>query len=160
MQTLSHGLGHLLLLVCLAGCMTTTSQAQVTNTPTGTVQPAGKRGEVLTIARRYLGTPYRYGGSDPRGFDCSGFVLYVFRQVGVQLPHTAAGQFGQLRTVQNPQPGDLVFFHTYGNGVSHVGIYAGNNQFIHSPRAGKTVEYTDMRIDYWRTRYRGARRAL
>ncbi|HOG65716.1 MAG TPA: C40 family peptidase [Spirochaetota bacterium] len=160
MQIRSHGMLPMLLLLCLTGCMTTVSRAQGTNTPTGAVQPAGKRGDVVTIARRYLGTPYRYGGSDPRGFDCSGFVLYVFGQVGVRLPHTAAGQFGQLQKIQTPQPGDLVFFHTYGAGVSHVGIYAGNNQFIHSPRAGKTVEYTDMRIEYWRTRYRGARRAL
>ncbi len=146
------------LIFLVAGCISARAEQR---TNQGTAQSVtGQRADVLPIAQRYLGTPYRYGGSDPRGFDCSGFVLFVFRQLGIQLPHTAAGQFSRLPPVAQPQPGDLVFFHTYGNGVSHVGIYAGNNRFIHSPRAGKTVEYTDMRIEYWRTRYRGARRVL
>jgi cell wall-associated NlpC family hydrolase len=125
-----------------------------------TKDTSGSRSDAVTTAKRYLGTPYRYGGSDPRGFDCSGFVVYVFRQHGVELPHNAADQFARLRPVRNPEAGDLVFFNTFGGGVSHVGIYTGKDTFIHSPREGKTVEYADMRIDYWRAAYRGARRAL
>ncbi|MDR2734486.1 MAG: C40 family peptidase [Spirochaetota bacterium] len=121
---------------------------------------SGSRSDAAATAKRYLGTPYRYGGSDPRGFDCSGFVLYVFRQHGVALPHNAADQFARLKSVRTPEAGDLVFFNTFGRGVSHVGIYTGKDTFIHSPREGKTVEYADMRIDYWRAAYRGARRAL
>lgn len=158
MQTFSRGVIYLSLLFYMAGCVSGLAEQRPTTRPRS--EAGNKRASALTIAKRYLGTPYRYGGSDPRGFDCSGFVLYVFRQLGVQLPHTAAGQFSRLPPVDQPRPGDLVFFHTYGNGVSHVGIYAGNNLFIHSPRTGKTVEYTDMRIDYWRTRYRGARRVF
>jgi len=119
-----------------------------------------KRSEVVATAKRYLGTPYRYGGSDPNGFDCSGFVLYVFRQVGVNLPHSAATQFTSLKSVKTPEAGDLVFFNTDGASISHVGIYTSKDTFIHSPRAGLTVEYADMRIDYWKAAYRGARKVF
>jgi cell wall-associated NlpC family hydrolase len=156
MRQLFRGIGCLGLVLLCCGCISLKSTAQTRSTNQG---KTGRQSDALSIARQYLGTPYRYGGSDPRGFDCSGFVLFVFRQLGITLPHNAADQFARLPAVSQPQPGDLVFFHTYGSGVSHVGIYAGDNRFIHSPRSGKTVEYTDMRIDYWRTRYRGARRA-
>lgn len=144
--------------VLLSGCVIVPARAGTNTRATNTAEaPAsGKRADVLATAKQYLGTPYRYGGMSPAGFDCSGYVLYVFNKAGVKLPHNAADQFRKYRRVERPRPGDLVFFHTYGNDVSHVGIYAGNNLFLHSPRSGKTVEYTDMRIDYWKTRYRGA----
>jgi len=86
------------------------------------------------------GVPYRYGGSTPRGFDCSGFTSYVYRQAGVHIPRTASAQRRAARYISrsSARPGDLVFFH-HGGRVYHVGIYAGGNRVLHSPRPGKRV---------------------
>ncbi|MGH3032681.1 MAG: NlpC/P60 family protein, partial [Gaiellaceae bacterium] len=97
--------------------------------------PPPRHGGVVGIAMHYLGTPYQWGGSSPStGFDCSGFVMYVYAQVGVSLPHNAAMQYGYGSPISRSQlqPGDLVFF----NGLGHNGIYIGGNQFIHSPHTG------------------------
>ncbi|MCL2403523.1 MAG: NlpC/P60 family protein [Coriobacteriia bacterium] len=96
------------------------------------------RGEVVNIARRYIGTPYQWGGSTPAGFDCSGFTSYVFRQVGVNLPRTSRAQIGVGQRVSRAdlQPGDLVFF---GNPIHHVGIYVGGGSIIHATTPGDTV---------------------
>jgi peptidoglycan DL-endopeptidase CwlO len=102
-----------------------------------------KYGGVVGIAMRYLGIPYRWGGSSPStGFDCSGFVMYVYAQVGVSLPHNAAMQYGYGSPVSRSQlqPGDLVFF----NGLGHNGIYIGGNQFIHSPHTGDVVKISSI----------------
>jgi cell wall-associated NlpC family hydrolase len=95
---------------------------------------------VVAIAMRYLGIPYRYGGSTPRGFDCSGFTQYVFRQVGVSLPRTAQQQLGATTRISRSQAraGDLVFFLS-GGYAYHVGIYLGNGKMIDSPRRGTSV---------------------
>lgn len=87
------------------------------------------------------GVPYRYGGSTPRGFDCSGFTSYVYRQIGVHIPRTASAQRRAANWISrsSARPGDLVFFHRGGR-VYHVGLYAGNNRVLHSPRPGKRVE--------------------
>lgn len=118
---------------------------------------------VLEIAARYLGTPYRYGGQAPGGFDCSGFVKYVYGQVGIELPRTAASQYGLGTEVSREQliPGDLVFFRCGGGAIDHVGIYSGNNQFIHSssPRSGGVI-YSSMSESYYARSYTGARRIL
>ena len=119
-----------------------------------------RREQVVTIAKHQLGTPYRAGGNTPGGFDCSGLVVYVFRQVGVQLPRTAADQFASMIPTRFPEPGDLVFFEIVEGSISHVGIYVGSETFIHAPRPGRTVEYADMRIPHWQNTYRGARRAI
>jgi cell wall-associated NlpC family hydrolase len=105
---------------------------------------------------QYLGIPYRWGGASPStGFDCSGFVLYVFAKVGVSLPHNAAMQYSYGSPVSraNLQPGDLVFF----NGLGHNGIYIGGNQFIHSPHTGDVVKISSLTGWYESTWY-GARR--
>jgi len=119
--------------------------------------PAGKRGEIIRTAEKFIGTRYRYGGSDPRGFDCSGFTSYVFRQNGFVIPRGAGAQFesGKRVPINRAMPGDLVFFRISDSGISHVGIYAGDFRFIHSPSTGKKVRYDDIRKDYWRTRYAG-----
>ena len=114
--------------------------------------------QIVAIAQRYLGVPYRFGGKSPRtGFDCSGFTGYVYSRAGMRLPAGARAQFRGLTPVRYPAPGDLVFFRTSGSRISHVGIYAGNLQFVHAPRTGKTVEVTSMNNRYWRKRYAGAR---
>jgi len=114
--------------------------------------------EIIRLAHKQLGVPYRYGGKSPRtGFDCSGFTNYVYRRAGYGIPRGARNQYRALRPVRIPRVGDLVFFRTMGRRVSHVGIYAGRYRFIHSPRTGKTVEYADIRLRYWQKRYAGAR---
>jgi cell wall-associated NlpC family hydrolase len=137
--------------------------ATVLNASAGVVQtpepsyapPPGRYGGVVGIAMQYLGTPYVYGGASPAGFDCSGFVMYVFAQVGVSLPHNAAAQYGYGMPVPRSalQPGDLVFF----NGLGHVGIYVGGNSFIHSPHTGDVVKISSM-TGWYTSTYVGARR--
>jgi cell wall-associated NlpC family hydrolase len=105
--------------------------------------PPAKYGGVVGIAMRYLGIPYLYGGSSPStGFDCSGFIMYVYAQVGVSLPHNAAAQYGYGTPVDRSQlqPGDLVFF----NGLGHNGIYIGGGSFIHSPHTGDVVKISSL----------------
>ena len=122
----------------------------------GGTPPPGRYGGVVGIAMQYLGIPYRYGGASPStGFDCSGFVMYVYAQVGVSLPHNAAMQYGYGSPVSraNLQPGDLVFF----NGLGHEGIYIGGNQFIHSPHTGDVVKISTL-AGWYSDTYYGARR--
>jgi cell wall-associated NlpC family hydrolase len=122
-------------------------------TPTGA--PPSRHGGVVGIAMQFLGTPYVWGGSSPSGFDCSGFVMYVYAQVGVSLPHNAAMQYGYGRAVARSelQPGDIVFF----NGLGHNGIYIGGNQFIHSPHTGDVVKISPL-SGWYSSTYVGARR--
>jgi cell wall-associated NlpC family hydrolase len=109
-----------------------------------------------------MGIPYKWGGATPEtGFDCSGFVQYVFRQAtGLLLPRSSFDQIRQGAAVARDQlqPGDLVFFNTMRATASHVGIYIGENRFIHSPSRGKSVEIGDVTNVYWQARYDGARR--
>jgi cell wall-associated NlpC family hydrolase len=117
--------------------------------------PPSRYGGVVGIAMSYLGVPYVYGGASPSGFDCSGFVMYVFGQIGVSLPHNAAAQYGSGTPVDRSQlqPGDLVFF----NGLGHVGIYVGGGSFIHSPHTGDVVKISSM-TGWYASTYVGARR--
>lgn len=126
-------------------------------------------GDALTPARRLAQVAdglrhirYRRGGRSPAsGFDCSGFVRYVFQQgMGTELPNTSAAQFGYGQPVSRDQlrSGDLVFFRTRGKRVSHVGIYLGEGRFIHAPSSGKTVSVNALSERYWAQRYAGARR--
>ena len=122
----------------------------------GGAAPAARYGGVVGIAMRYLGVPYRWGGASPEtGFDCSGFVMYVYSQVGVSLPHSAAAQYGYGTAVSRSQlaPGDLVFF----NGLGHNGIYIGGNQFIHSPHTGDVVKISTI-SGWYASTWVGARR--
>jgi len=110
----------------------------------------------------YLGIRYKRGGTSPEtGFDCSGFVSYVFNEtLGLELPHNAKAISKEGEKVEKKQlmPGDLVFFNTMRRAFSHVGIYLGNNLFIHAPRTGKKVRIEDMSERYWSRRFNGARR--
>jgi cell wall-associated NlpC family hydrolase len=121
--------------------------------------------DLVISAMDFLGVPYRMGGqSRESGFDCSGFTRHVFeRSLGMILPRRASEQAnmpGLLQVNQSElKPGDLVFFNTLRHTFSHVGIYIGDNKFIHSPRAGGSVRVEDMRLDYWQQRFEGGRRA-
>jgi cell wall-associated NlpC family hydrolase len=111
---------------------------------------------VVQYAKRFIGVRYVYGGSSPRsGFDCSGFVRYVYAHFGVSLPHSSYAQFGDGRRVARGslRPGDLVFF----DGVGHVGLYVGNGRFIHAPHTGTRVQITSL-AGWYSSRFSGARR--
>ncbi len=118
--------------------------------------------EILVNALSLTGIKYKYGGNSPEtGFDCSGFVRYVFQQAAsMTLPHNtrALSQLGQSIPVEQLQPGDLVFFNTLKASFSHVGIYVGDNRFIHAPSAGGTINVVNMNDSYWAKRFNGARR--
>jgi len=110
---------------------------------------------VVSYAKRFLGAPYVYGGSSPRGFDCSGFVRFVYAHFGVTLPHSSYAQFSDGRRVGRGSlhPGDLVFFDSVG----HVGIYVGNGSFIHAPHSGTRVRIERF-AGWYGARFSGARR--
>ena len=113
-------------------------------------------------AMSMIGIRYKYGGNAPEsGLDCSGLVRYVFRQVSnTELPRTSEeiSRVGEKVDTADLQPGDLVFYNTLRRGFSHVGIYLGDNKFIHAPRAGAEVRIESMDISYWKKRFNGARR--
>ena len=117
--------------------------------------------QILAEAKKYLGCPYAAGGASPSGFDCSGFVYYVLKQLGCSPYRTPSAQYQMGTSVSNSdlQVGDIVFFYgTYASSISHVGIYAGNGQFIHAPNSRSTVSYSDLTSGYWANHYYGARR--
>jgi cell wall-associated NlpC family hydrolase len=126
-------------------------------------QSVGETASDLVVnAMGFLGVPYRRGGTDAdTGFDCSGFVRSMFEQtVGMVLPRRARDQAAATEKIdkQDLKPGDLVFFNTMRQTFSHVGIYVGDNKFIHSPKPGQQVRVDDMRQAYWERRFTGARR--
>ncbi len=119
--------------------------------------PDARYGGAVGIAMQYLGIPYKWGGASPEtGFDCSGFTMYVFAQLGVSLPHHAATQYtlGTAVSKDQLQPGDLVFF----NGLGHMGMYIGGGQFIHSPRTGDVVKISSLSDSWYARTWVGARR--
>ena len=117
--------------------------------------------EIVNKAKQYLGVPYKYGGTSPSGFDCSGFVYYIYRSLGINISRTQTTMYKQGTPVKKSElkPGDLVFFqNTYKSGISHVGIYVGDGKFIHSPSTGKVVSYADLNSSYYTSHYYGAAR--
>ena len=130
----------------------------------GTEKPLAGKENVLVLKRHYekwRGTPYIDGGMSASGIDCSGFTVLAYRDLfGVALPRTAGEQAESGREVARAslRTGDLVFFNTMRNAFSHVGIYLGDNQFVHAPRSGGRVRVEDLRDGYWTKRFNGARR--
>ena len=124
-------------------------------------KPAGTRAMAST-ALQHLGVKYKFGGDEPdTGFDCSGLVSYAAeKSLGLKLPRRSAeiARLGEPVDKSELKKGDLVFFNTLGHRFSHVGIYLGDNQFVHAPRAGSVVRVEDMTMAYWQKRYNGARR--
>lgn len=125
---------------------------------------AASKQAVIKTAKNMLGVKYRFGGTSPnRGFDCSGLVQYSHKAAGINLPRTTSQQFRESKRVsaRHLKAGDLVFFKTVvSRAVSHVGIYLGNNRFIHAPSSGKRVKISSMKEKYWRKRFTGAGRFL
>jgi len=147
--------------------MTDQLSQQISNQLGGPLQSArnafgGKASELVMQAMGLLGVPYRSGGtSEEKGFDCSGFVRYMYeKSVGLVLPRRAEEQAKVTEEISRSElkPGDLVFFNTLKRTFSHVGIYVGDGKFIHAPRPGKAVRMDDMREAYWQQRFNGARR--
>ena len=118
--------------------------------------------KIVATAKKYLGVPYVWGGASPSGFDCSGLVYYVFKVNGYSMYRTPEDQYRQGTYVSrnNLQPGDVVFFYNTvpGTGISHVGIYIGDGQFIHSPNSRSVVSIARLDNTYWNQHYYGARR--
>jgi cell wall-associated NlpC family hydrolase len=141
--------------MALAACSSVTRPA-----PDRSIDGRGLEGQrgprAVEVARTYRGAPYRWGSADPSGFDCSGFVQYVYAQVGVSLPHNAAlqYQYGTPVSRDSLEPGDLVFF----DGLRHNGIYIGDGRFIHSRQTGKRVGIASLDEDWYRSHWVGARR--
>jgi peptidoglycan DL-endopeptidase LytE len=129
-------------------------------TPATVVTSSGY--EVSGTALQLRGAPYRNGGADPAGFDCSGFVWYVFAQHGLAVPRTVLEQFQTGQTIEpaDLQPGDLVFFNTTSTGASHVGIAIGGDSFVHAPSSSGVVRVERLGAPYWASRFIGARRIL
>jgi cell wall-associated NlpC family hydrolase len=133
------------------------TQSLPTEAPTFAPAADARYGAAVGIAMQYLGIPYKWGGASPStGFDCSGFTMYVFAQLGVSLPHHAATQYGMGTPVSKSdlQPGDLVFF----NGLGHMGMYIGGGQFIHAPRTGDVVKISSLSDSWYARTWVGARR--
>ena len=114
---------------------------------------------MIKTAKSYMGTPYIFGGATPKGFDCSGYLQYVFQKHGITIPRTADEQYKLgLRTKSTKElvPGDLVFFETYEKGASHCGIYLGKDEFIHASTS-KGVRIDALSNDYWKPRFLGGK---
>jgi cell wall-associated NlpC family hydrolase len=123
------------------------------------VPAAGPGADIAAAAEKLVGLPYRFGGSGPSEFDCSGLVFYVHRTFGRDVPRTAGAQFSEAQPVARADllPGDLVFFRD-GQRVTHVGVYVGANRFVHAPKTGRPVEYAHLTDEYFSVNYAGAGR--
>ena len=127
----------------------------------GTFVNSADGGLIISTAKKYIGTPYVFGGTTPDGFDCSGFIQYIFKKVGYNVPRLADEQYqlGHSAKVSQLDEGDLVFFETYMEGPSHVGIYVGNGEFLHVS-SSRGVKIDSLDNEYWSPRFIGARKII
>ena len=152
-----------LILCCTSKPVSNREYSEIQQTPkynTATVIGRNPGYMAASLARKQVGVPYRYGGSSPSGFDCSGLVQYVYGKLGVNLPRKSremAG-VGQQVPVHALLPGDLVFFRINRNSVSHVGIYIGNDKFVHATKSGHPVRNDSITNPWWRERFVVGRR--
>ncbi|MFO1305279.1 MAG: C40 family peptidase [Burkholderiales bacterium] len=154
--------------LCAAAVFTVVSSAHAQSLASSAADAAGKvwtgAQDVATYALGLLGVNYKFGGNSPEtGLDCSGLVRYVFQEVtGVSLPRTAKEMsgLGSKVTIADLKPGDLVFFNTRRFAFSHVGIYLGDNRFVHAPRRGREVTVASLDQAYWQKHFNGARRLV
>lgn len=142
-----------LILIALAGCAAAPRQND---------QEADVGADAARHALGAVGAPYRFGGSTPQGFDCSGLVQYSYGRAGMRVPRTLEGLWAGSRPVSSRQirPGDLLFFHQEGKLNSHIGLYIGNDRFVHAPSTGKQVSTASFANRYWRQHFSSARRPL
>jgi cell wall-associated NlpC family hydrolase len=166
----------LFLSLCLTACVTTQgSKPNISSSQThgledndvGEARPLGRQGsnEVIIHALSQVGVPYRYGGTSPEtGFDCSGLIDYVFREaVDLKLPRTTRELIdikAEAIDRKDLQAGDLIYFNTRGGRVSHIGIYVGEDRFVHAPSTGGSVRIDKLNTAYWTKFYVGAKRVL
>lgn len=153
----SETMGRILQGILLLSSLLLGACASPPHSPQGT-STAGLR--AADAAQSMLGKPYRYGGATPAGFDCSGLVQYSYTQAGVDLPRETQVQqhAGIAVDPRSLQPGDLLFFDLDGKKASHVGIYLGDGRFVHAPSTGGSVRIDELAANYWRSRFREARR--
>lgn len=149
-----------------AKTLVTSAVTRPVNTPVKTGAGVGNWGDtnpesslreqIVHSAMAMMGAPYRYGGATPSGFDCSGLVVYSYKKAGVKIPRTSHEQYRKAKpvAVNAARPGDLVFFGT-NHKVSHVGIYLGDDEFIHAPEAGQSVKISSIQEDYYRAHFAG-----
>jgi cell wall-associated NlpC family hydrolase len=143
-------------LVFLTGCQSTPA----TRTYNNHSQHKGDGMKVVHHAIAQIGRPYVWGGKSPRGFDCSGLVVYTHSRLGIHVPRTAEQQYHAAKRISpsSLKPGDLIFFRINHRRVSHVGIYVARNRFIHAGRSGNMVGLGSLKNPYWRKRFAGAGR--
>jgi cell wall-associated NlpC family hydrolase len=152
--------------MCCACALALSSVTVASAAPASTIGPAStvsSGAQVADLAQQYVGSRYVWGGTSPAGFDCTGFVVWIYSQFGVSMPHNEAGQLasGQPVGADDLQPGDvLVFANTYRRGLSHVGIYVGDGQFVHAVDERHGVQVSNLWDSYWSPRFVGASRAL
>jgi murein DD-endopeptidase len=141
--------------IALSGC----ASAPPTASSGSTRNPADL---AASQAVKMVGKPYKYGGSSPSGFDCSGLVQYSFKQAGVSLPHNTVQQRSASRRISLAElrRGDLLFFNQEGKKYGHVAIYAGNGKFVHAPSSGKSVRTDRLDNPYWKKHLSEARRPV
>jgi cell wall-associated NlpC family hydrolase len=144
------GLIGAVVILTAAGC----ASAPPRTPPTASPSPS----RVVSIALKHVGAPYARGGASPAGFDCSGFVMFVYGRVGIALPHSAEKQYrmGAAIARSKLEPGDIVFFDRLG----HSGIYVGQSRFVHATKPGDVVKVSSLDEDWYRRRWVGARRVL
>ncbi|MFW5969172.1 MAG: C40 family peptidase [Halofilum sp. (in: g-proteobacteria)] len=143
----------LALILLVAGCAT---GPQPTNVESGDGQATHRRAADIALSLR--GSPYRFGANGPDAFDCSGLVQYAYERAGARVPRTTRAQFDAIdrRYLDQLEPGDLVFFRTNGIRVAHVGIFIGDDEFVHAPKSGSDVHISHLDRGYWRSRIIGA----
>jgi len=146
-------------ILALAGCSSTPQKAPVAGS--GSTRPtADIAGQAAGYAQTMIGKPYRYGGTSPKGFDCSGLVFYSYKQAGVALPHSTDKQRSAARSIKIAElrRGDLLFFNQEGKKYGHVAIYVGDGKFVHAPSSGKSVRSDRLDSPYWKKHLSEARR--
>jgi cell wall-associated NlpC family hydrolase len=162
MGIMRGNIAALAIVTLLTGACASSGVTHPSSVPAGAASSMpGARGETLVgTALTLQGIPYRNGGSDPRGFDCSGFTQYVFAQHGIALPRSVEDQFelGKKVKPRDLASGDLVFFKTVSRGPSHVGIVIGDDQFVHAPSSKGVVRVERLSAEYWSKRFLAARR--
>ncbi|MGF1614246.1 MAG: C40 family peptidase [Gammaproteobacteria bacterium] len=141
---------------CLALLLTASCSTRLVSPDGGALDPGqAVTGEkVVAVAKTLVGAPYRYGGTTPSGFDCSGLVQYAYREAGFTLPRSTGEQlrYAQSVSVTHLRPGDLLFFRISKRKVSHVAIYSGQGRFIHAPSSGRRVSYGELDHPFWKKR--------